>query len=747
MLKALLVIEISGHLALKAGYTFQFYCLEISLIFMQQKTFTLNLDGKDITATFSDLVDQANGSVMLSCQNTVVLATAVMSGGGGNNPGYFNLQVEYSERHYADGKILGARYTHREGKPTDRAILSSRIIDRTLRPLFDQRIKNAIQIVTTVLSLGDYDPTILAVNAASLALATSDIPWAGPVGAVQLWQNTADETAIINGRRDDDVTPFLDLVVCGQTNSLNMIEVAASEISEDEMAGRLQAAATDIATLTNWQQELVTEMGREKQIITVPEIGDRIKQVFAETMATQMATDIFGPGTKDRVRTLHETWMEHIEPIIAEEEIDQGKELANQYFDQQLDQVLHQAALTEGKRADLRTLDQVRTLSATVGGISPLLHGTGIFYRGGTHNLSVVTLGGPDDQLLEDGMEVRGEKRFFHHYNFPPYSAGETGRMSGPNRRAIGHGMLGEKALRPVLPTAVDFPYTIRVVSESMASDGSTSQASICAASLALMDAGVPITKPVAGIAMGIMTDPEDANRYAILTDVQAAEDHHGDMDFKVAGTTDGITAIQMDIKVSGVSLTALADGLAAARTARLHILETMTATIDKPRADISPYAPKIVSIKIPVELIGRVIGTGGDTIKKLQESTDTVINIDDDGTVFITGQDQNPIRAREAIADLTKEWNVGDKLTGKVIKILDEVGAIVSLSAYADGMVHISEIGNFRVNNVNDVLHEGMEVPVTVIKVDKQKGRIGLSIKQDNPDFVSAPTPTATTQ
>ncbi|MFT7558106.1 MAG: polyribonucleotide nucleotidyltransferase, partial [Planctomycetota bacterium] len=447
---------------------------------MQKKEYTLDLEGKIITASFTDLVDQANGSVMLSCENTVVLATAVMSKSGKHNPGYFDLQVSYEERFYAGGEILGARYTRREGRPSTRAVLSSRIIDRTLRPLFAHHIRNAVQIVITVLSVGTYDPTLLGINAASLAIATSNIPWAGPVAGVQLLAVSGEEYHI-NTTRDKGTVYETDLVVCGRGGTINMIEAATYEVSEDHAIKALQTAEPLILQLEEWQKGIVAEIGKEKITIETPTCPQDVLDLFDKTMRPKMLVELFGEDSKTRIDTLEGEWDGIVDEMYPgdDEDTHNTRRLGAYHFHTMVDEILHEAALTENKRADLRAMDEVRDLYAQVGGISPLLHGTGIFYRGGTHMLTVLTLAGPDKKLLEEGMEVQEEKDFFHHYNFPPYSAGETGRIGGANRRAIGHGMLAEKALAPVLPNKTDFPYTMRLVSESMASNGSTSQAAI----------------------------------------------------------------------------------------------------------------------------------------------------------------------------------------------------------------------------------------------------------------------------
>ena len=705
---------------------------------METKEYSVVIGGKTFTALFSDLADQANGSVILKCQDTVVMATACISKDGKNNPGFFNLTVEYMEKFYAAGLILGGQYNKREGRPSDEAILSARIIDRTIRPLFAHHIKNAVQVIVTVLSVGQSDPGILAVNAVSLALATSDIPWAGPVGAVHVGRGkTGDEMRldpyIVN---TGESNYELDLTVCGKDGNVIMIEAMAYEYGEDKIAAALDMAMPAIATLEAWQKQIVSEIGKAKKNMPAPAMPEEVKSLFAETIEHKLDT-IFGHESKQQIYKLEDEWK-----TVAAEKFGalDYKNFIEDYYHEKVDGLVHAKALTESKRADGRRFDEVRNLYAKAGGISPVLHGTGIFYRGATHVLSILTLAGPESATHIDGMEIRGIKHFTHHYNFPPYSAGETGRVGGLNRREMGHGMLAEKALVPVIPDKMSFPYTIRLVSESTASNGSTSQASICASSVALMDGGVPIKRPVAGIAMGLILDTANNANYKILTDIQGPEDHHGDMDFKVAGTREGVTAIQLDIKVGGIPPAILKEALGGAKQARLQILDTIEKEIPKPRAEISANAPKILVTKIKQDQIGLVIGGGGKTIKGIRDETGAEITIEDDGTVYVVGKNGAADAALKIILEMTHEYVVGETFTGEVVKII-EVGAIVSIGHGADGLVHVSEIAPFRVNHVTDFLKEGMKVPVKVVAVDALRGRISLSIKAADPDFIKMPT------
>ncbi|MEI7810652.1 MAG: polyribonucleotide nucleotidyltransferase, partial [bacterium] len=479
-------------------------------------------------------------------------------------------------------------------------------------------------------------------------------------------------------------------------------------------------------------------IGKEKRVIEKEKISDDSVKLFNDNILPKMEEAIFsGPG-KAKIDELHSIWNKLIKETYPDRT---DFTLEDDLFDETENQMIHDKAVKEDKRPDGRAMDGLRELFAQAGGLSTIMHGSGIFYRGGTHVLSVLTLGGPEDKNLIDGMNLKTEKRFMHHYNFPPYSAGEVGRMGNTNRREIGHGALAEKAIAMVLPSVEEFPYTIRIVSESMASNGSTSQASICGSTLALMDGGVPIKAPVAGIAMGLMYESDD--KYKILTDIQGPEDHHGDMDFKVAGTRDGITAIQLDVKVEGVPVKILGEAMLQSKKARLAILDTIEKEIAKPRAEISPNAPKILIIKILPDQIGMVIGSGGKTIKEIKEKSGAEITVEDDGTVYLTGKGDSAELARKTIEEMTHEFKPGEMLQGEIVKIAD-FGAFVKLNHFTDGMVHISEIAPFRVNNVTDLLREGMIVPVKVINIDREKGRIALSIKEADKNFFApkAPTP-----
>ena len=711
---------------------------------MQKKEYSVEIGGKTLTAIFTDLAEQAHGSVMLKYGESIVLATACMSKDSQKGLGFFNLTVDYVEKFYAAGKILGSRFTRREGKPSEDGILGSRVIDRTLRPLFDQSIRHAVQVIVTVISVDDNDPTILAVNAASLALAVSDIPWNGPIGCVRIGKYPEREPSAPYGAGDSDVLTInpsqklreddsrykFDLTVCGKNGKINMIEASAHQTVEAELEEALEQASAEIAKLEDFQQEIVKQIGKKKRVIEKEQTSPESVALFKKNILPKMEEAIFAGAGKVKIDALHNVWNEMVKEKYKDRE---DFSLEDNLFDDTENDILHEKAIKENKRSDGRKMDEVRDLYAQAGGISSILHGSGIFYRGGTHVLSVLTLGGPEDRHLVDGMQLKVEKRFMHHYNFPPYSAGEVGRAGFTNRREIGHGALAEKALAMVLPSVTDFPYTMRIVSESMASNGSTSQASICASTLALMDGGVPIKSPVAGIAMGLMYESD--GKYKILTDIQGPEDHYGDMDFKIAGTRDGVTAIQLDVKMEGIPLKILGEALHQAKNARAVILDRIEKEIKMPRKEISPNAPTILIIKINPEKIGLVIGGGGKTIKEIKEKTRAEITIEDDGTVYLTGKNGAAEAAKVIVEEMTHEFSVGDMLKGEVVKVA-EFGAFVRLNPFTDGMVHISELAPFRVERVSDIIKEGMIVPVKVINIDKEKGRIGLSIKEADKDF-----------
>ena len=702
---------------------------------MHSKEYEVEIGGKKITAIFSDLADQANGSVILKSEGTVVMATAVISKSGDKNPGFFNLTVEYLEKFYAAGKILGSQFSRREGRPSDQATLAARVTDRTIRPLFDHHIKNAVQVIITIIAIGETDPKTLAINAASVALHVSDIPWKGPIGSVHISKTKEDGNIKINNYipNEDEPVYDLDLLVCGKDNTINMIESMAFELGEEEMGKCFDMALVEITKWEEFQEMIRKEIGKEKLSFPRLETPAEIISLFEERIKPMLDVGLFSKESKKVTQDAEDTWKDITNEKFAPED-EKDKFLAQDYVYHYLDKAFHEAALSKGVRADGRAMDEIRTLYAKAGGISDTLHGSGIFYRGETHVLSVLTLAGPEAMYTIDGIEFSAKKRFMHHYNFPPYSSGETGRVGGLNRREMGHGFLAEKALLPVIPNKTIFPYTIRVVSESTASNGSTSQASICASTVALMDGGVPIKTPVAGISIGAMIDVNDKNKYVLLSDIQGPEDHYGDMDFKVAGTCNGITAIQLDVKVDGIPTFILKDALLRARDARLKILEAIKKEIAGPRSNISSKAPTLLTVKIKKDQIGMIIGPGGKNINAIREETGTEITIEEDGTVFITGKNGGAEKAAKIIEEMTHEYKIGDTANGIVVKLMD-FGAFVRIAKDTEGLVHVSEIAPFRVEKVSDILKEGDSVPVKIIKVD-EKGRLNLSIKEADSNF-----------
>ena len=626
---------------------------------MRKKEYSIEVGGKKIVAEFNDLAENANGSVIIRYGDTAVLVTAVMSKEE-QGTDYLPLIVDYEERFYAAGEILGSSFVRREGKPADEAVLSGRLIDRTIRPLFDQRIRNEIQVVATILAIGEDDPDILGVIGASLALGASSIPWNGPVSAVRIGIS-ADKTYAVNPMYFARERAFLDLVACGKDNCINMIEVGGKEVPEKTIIAALEEANKEIEKLQEWQGKIIKEIGKEKQKIVFPELPKEIAELFNKEIAPKMYRAVFsGKPGHETINILKDEWLVLVKNKFAE--IENASAFADAHFEDAVNDTLHKEALENEKRADGRGMDELRPLFAQAGGFSKILHGSGTFYRGGTHILSVLTLGGPKDAQTVETIENHGEKKhFIHHYNFPPFSNGETGKLGGKNRRMIGHGALAEKALLPIIPPQEKFPYTIRLVSEAFSSNGSTSMGSVCGGTLALMDGGVPIIRPVAGIASGLMMGSQKSKvkskKYKILTDIQGPEDHHGDMDFKVAGTRAGVTAVQMDVKVDGVPIAILAEAFEKARAARLKILDVMEKEIAAPRADISPVAPKILIIQMKKEQIGMIIGSGGKTINEIKEKTGVVaIDIEDDGRVFITGKNGTAEKAAAVIKHLIQE-------------------------------------------------------------------------------------------
>ncbi len=703
--------------------------------------FSTQIGGKELTIETGKLASQANGACTVQYGDTVVLATACLSSSIREGIDYFPLMVDFDEKLYAAGKIKGSRFIKREGRPADEAILSGRIIDRSIRPLFPPSIKNDVQVVSSVLSFdNENDADVIGLIAASCALSISDIPFDGPIAAVRVGQ--INDEWVLNPSYEARQKSNLDLFVAANKEKVIMIEAGGNEVDEQTIFDAIKFGQKHINKIITLIEEVITKAAKEK-ISVNPELTEeekttqeKVHSKVNQFMTEEKITNIFNYQHKEEFKKNIEKAKEELDAMLKEdneiskEERKQGISLADDFIDKKMRQII----LEKEERPDKRGLDDVRALSAEIG-VLPRTHGTGLFKRGETQVLSVVTLGAPSDEQTLDTMEESGKKRYMHHYNFPAFSVGETAPMRGPGRRDIGHGALAEKALMPVLPSKEDFPYTIRVVSEVLSSNGSSSQASACGSSLSLMDAGVPIKRAVAGIAMGLIVDDNNPDNYKILTDIQGLEDHSGDMDFKVAGTSQGITAIQMDTKTKGLNDNVIKDALAKAKQARLKILEVMNATIKEPNKEMSPYAPRITSIKINPDKIRDVIGPGGKMINKIIDETGVAIDIEDDGTVMITaGPGSDSKKAQEWIEMLTAEAEVGKTYKGKVTRMF-EFGAMVEFLPKQEGLVHVSEMAPFRVNTPEDIVKIGDEVPVKVVGVDEQD-RVNLSLKQTDFDF-----------
>ena len=693
---------------------------------MQKKTFQLLVGNKTIELEFSNLAELANGSVLANLEDTVVLANVVMGTFDRNDLDFFPLLVDYEEKYYAAGKIYGSRFVRRESRPSEIAILLARLIDRTIRPLFSPLMRRDVQVVVTCLSIDEQnDPDILSIIATSMALGTSDIPWQGPVSAVRIGWSQATGF-LINPTYIERQNLSLDMVVSGPDNQINMLEASANEVSEDIVNQALLIAQKEIQSLNEQQKKIIQEIGKPKTEILIKTIDEIFKQDVHSYLSDKLEAIIYSSDKKEKGEGL-ELLKQNLASYLKEKNYseEQLKDI-NYLLEDEIDKLVHQNILSQEKRPDNRKLDEIRPLEAAID-ILPRTHGSALFMRGITHALSVVTLGSPADVLTLQGMEFSGEKRFMHHYNFPGYSSGEVSPLRGPGRREIGHGALGERALLPIIPTKEEFPYTIRVVSEIISSNGSTSMAATCASSLALMAAGVPIKEQVAGIAMGLMSD-ENGN-YKILTDIQGPEDHYGDMDCKVAGTKNGITALQMDLKIPGVNPSLLQEIFVRAKKARLFILETMNKVINQPRKELSSFAPRIFTLKIKPERIGELIGPGGKVIQAITQETGASIDIEEDGTVFVTADNKETADlAIKEIHNVLKDFNEGDMVTGKITQI-KEFGAFVDLGHRKEGLLHISELAPYRVKRVEDIVHQGEEVTVKIKKVEPN-GKISLSLK-----------------
>ncbi len=703
---------------------------------IKKENFELKLADKTISVRLGGLADQASGCNLISLGETSILAVAQI---GQPKPemGYFPLTCAYLERFYAAGKILGSRFVRREGRPPTEAVLKSRIIDRAIRPLFPQGMTNEIQIVATCLTWDkENDPAILGLNGASLSLGLSEIPWAGPVGAVRVGHK--DGQFILNPTYDEREQGGFDLLLVGTESEdgkevlINMIEAGTNEVPETQVLGAYDFAMPFIKEVIEFQKQIIKKHGQEKRVFEVDKLPADLEQEIKSLIEPKIEKALYQKDKTQRNIDLKEAEEEMIknfdEKLNNSEFTENGVKMAKDLFEQETENIFKKNIIEKEKRPDLRRLDEVREITAEVA-ILPRVHGSGMFARGATRILSIATLGSPGDQQLIESMEISGKKRFMHHYNFPPYSSGETGRMGFTGRREIGHGALAEKAIEPLLPSLDDFPYTIRVVSESLSSNGSTSMASVSGTSLALMDVGVPLKRTATGIAIGLVIG-ESSDQFKLLTDIQGPEDHYGEMDFKVAGTNSGITAVQMDVKTMGITREMFEGALEAAKKARLGIIKTMEKAIDKPRKELSKYAPRVYTLKINPDKIGAVIGSGGKVINEIIEKCEVGIDIDDDGTVFISAEhSEGADKAIQWVKDLTRELEVGETFEGKIVKIMD-FGAFVELVPGQDGLVHISEFVNQRINRVDDVVKEGKVIPVKIVAID-DSGKVSLSAKQ----------------
>jgi len=697
---------------------------------MKDQTFKLELGGKELKATFNNLAEQASGSVFLQYGETTVLATVVMSDQGRDGIDFFPLTVEYEEKFYAAGKILGSRFMRREGKPSDEAILTARFIDRAIRPRFPKHLKREVQVVVTCLSWdGQNDPDIIGLIAASLVLSVSDIPWQGPIAVLRVGQGEKD--FILNPTYEQRGENRLELTLAGLESQkdtlINMIEAEGDEVEEKTIMEAVAFAKPHLEKLIDFQKEITNKTGKEKQVTEEPAKDLELEKEIREFLGNKLEKALFQENKVNRSGDVNDL-MKGLVYYIEGKYPGMGKQsLCNEFFEEETNRITHENAIKSEQRSDGRKLDEIREIGGEVN-LLPRTHGSGLFTRGQTKSLSILTLGAPGDVRLLEGMEITGKKRFMHHYNFPPYSSGEVKPMRGPGRREIGHGMLAEKALFPLIPDSDKFPYTIRIVTEILSSNGSTSMASVCSSILALMDAGVPIKRPAAGIAMGLMQD--DKGNYKILTDIQGPEDHHGDMDFKVAGTEKGITAIQMDVKIEGITEEIMEKTLEGAKKARLSILGKMKEVIAEPKPELSAHAPRIVTLQINPDKIREVIGPGGKVINEIIDECEVNIDIEDTGKIFITAEKEEAARkAVEWIKGITREAKVGEIFQGKVKRIMD-FGAFVEILPGQEGLVHISELASYHVGKVEDIVKLDEIIPVKVISIDNQ-GRINLSLKE----------------
>jgi polyribonucleotide nucleotidyltransferase len=712
---------------------------------MSAKKFKTEIEGKELSVEIGKLAQQANGSTLVKYGQTAVLATAVMNDRPSDKP-YFPLMVDYEEKLYAAGKIKGSRWIKREGRPTDEAILTGRLVDRAIRPLFNSKIRNDIQMVLTVLSFdGENDPALPALIGASVAVSISDIPWQGPVAGISIGRPQQEEwiiTPTLSAKEKSGSEIFITGTEKNNEILINMMEGQAPEIPEDKLIQGIDFAKKYIKKLLDFQKSIIKEVNPKKKELEITKIDEGLKKEVEDFLKDKLEKTIYNPGKQERMEEISDLKESLLLSIQEKHENDEEKTgQAADFFEEKINQMIHQNILKHNKRPDGRKLDEVRKITTEVG-ILPRTHGSGLFKRGETQVLSVITLGPPGAEQLLDQMELEGSKRFMHDYNFPSFSVGEIGPMRGPRRRDIGHGALVELALKPAIPSKESFPYTIRVVSEVLESNGSSSMASVCGSTLALLDAGIPIKANISGISVGLMlADSPTEDRYKILTDIQGPEDHHGDMDLKIAGTKKGITALQMDVKIDGITLQILKDAFKQARKARIEILDVMEKTIKNPRPELSPFAPRVYSLQINPNRIRDIIGPGGKTINEITNETGATIDIEDNGLVFVTCDDADSAKkAISWIKNLTREIKIGEVFQGKVVKIA-EFGAFIELSPGQEGLLHISEMAPRpspgqapkRIDKVEDIMRQGDIVNVKVKKID-EAGKIALALVKSKP-------------
>ena len=686
-----------------------------------EKKFTYKLAGIDLEVTTGKLAEQAGGACLLKYGDTVILATATGSKEPREGINFFPLSVDYEEKLYSVGKIPGG-FIKREGRPSEKAVLTSRLIDRPIRPLFPEGFRNAVQVITTVLSVDqDHSPEVIAMIGSSIALSISDIPFNGPTASVLV--GLVDSEYIINPNSEERERSDIHLIVSGTEDAIMMVEAGANIVKEDVMLKGILKAHEEIKKICRFIDEIREEVGKEKRKFEVFKSNEEIDKEIIE-FGKEKLTSAINTFEKQERMTNIDLVSDEIREVFTEKYPENEKDI-EESIENMLKKEVRRLIIEENTRPDNRKADEIRTITSEVG-ILPRAHGSGLFTRGQTQVLTVATLGVVSEAQMIDGIGEEDSKRYMHHYNFPPYSVGETGFMRGPGRREIGHGALAAKALEPVIPTEEDFPYTLRLVSEVLSSNGSSSQASVCGSTLSLLDAGVPIKAPVAGIAMGLI---KEGDKIAILADIQGMEDHLGDMDFKIAGTEEGITAMQMDIKISGIDERVLEEALEKAREGRLFILNKMNETISTPRENVSSYAPKIYTLNVNPDKIRDIIGPGGKIINKIIDETGVKIDIEDSGKVFIAAVSfEAGEKAIDMIEKIVEEIEVGKTYHGKVTRIMN-FGAFVDVLNGKEGLVHISNIANERIDKVEDVLSEGDKVDVKVMEIDKQ-GRVNLSMK-----------------